>query len=96
MLNLWVHKILKFKGSGGYADVYKAKNRFTGQIVAIKELRWANSENTLRFQRERDMLTIYKDSPYFPDLYESFLDTGQPFSSWNIRALVRFNNSLAS
>lgn len=79
MLHLWVHKILKTKGSGGYADVHKAINRFTGQIVAIKELRWANSENRLRFQRESDMLTIYKDSPYFPDLYESFLDTGQPF-----------------
>jgi serine/threonine protein kinase len=79
MLNLWVHKILKIKGSGGYADVYKAINRITGQTVAIKELRWANSENRLRFQRERDMLTIYKDSPYFPDLYESFLDNGQPF-----------------
>lgn len=79
MLNLWVHKILKTKGSGGYADVHKAINRFTGQIVAIKELRWANSENRLRFQRESDMLTIYKDSPYFPDLYQSVLDTGQPF-----------------
>jgi serine/threonine protein kinase len=79
MLNLWVYKILKTKGSGGYADVHKAINRFTGQTVAIKELRLANFENRHRFQRESDMLTIYKDSPYFPDLYQSVLDTGQPF-----------------
>jgi serine/threonine protein kinase len=79
MLNLWVYKILKTKGSGGYADVHKAINRVTGQMVAIKELRLANSENRHRFQRESDMLTIYKDSPYFPDLYQSVLDTGQPF-----------------
>jgi serine/threonine protein kinase len=79
MLNLWVYKTLKTKGSGGYADVHKAINRFTGQIVAIKELRFPNFDNRHRFERESEMLTIYKDSSYFPDLYQSVLDTGQPF-----------------
>lgn len=76
---LWGYKILKTKGRGGYADVHKAQNRFTGQIVAIKELRVPHQDNRKRFKRESDMLTIYKDEPYFPDLYQSVLDCDAPF-----------------
>jgi serine/threonine protein kinase len=78
-LNLWAYKILKTKGIGGYGHVHKAVNHFNGQIVAIKELRNPTTENRRRFKRESDMLTIYKDSPYFPDLYQSILDCPEPF-----------------
>ena len=78
-LNLWAYKILKTKGIGGYGHVHKAVNRFTGQIVAIKELRNPTPDNRRRFTRESEMLTIYQDSPYFPDLYQSVLDGAQPF-----------------
>lgn len=78
-LNLWAYKILKTKGIGGYGHVHKAVNRFNGQIVAIKELRNPTTDNKRRFRRESDMLTIYKDSPYFPDLYQSVLDCPEPF-----------------
>jgi serine/threonine protein kinase len=78
-LNTWAYKILKTKGRGGYADVHKAKNLFTGQIVALKELRRPNAENRRRFKRESDLLAIYADSPYFPDLYQSVLECDEPY-----------------
>ncbi len=78
-MNTWAYKILKTKGRGGYADVHKAKNLFTGQIVALKELRLPNGENRKRFKRESDLLTIYADSPYFPDLYQSVLECDEPY-----------------
>jgi serine/threonine protein kinase len=78
-MQTWAYKILKTKGSGGYADVHKAKNLFTGQTVAIKELRVPNPENKKRFRRESDLLTIYKDSIYFPELYQSVLDCDEPY-----------------
>ena len=78
-MNTWAYKILKTKGRGGYADVHKAKNLFTGQIVALKELRFPNGENRKRFKRESDLLTIYANSPYFPDLYQSVLECDEPY-----------------
>ncbi len=75
----WAYQILKTKGRGGYADVHKGRNLLNGQIVALKELRAPNQENRKRFKRESDLLTIYKDSPYFPDLYQSVLDCDEPY-----------------
>ena len=94
-LNLWAYKILKTKGIGGYGHVHKAVNRFTGQIVAIKELRNPTSDNRRRFSREGDMLTIYKDSPYFPDIYQSVLDGAQPFLVMEYSSKVHSNSTSA-
>lgn len=79
-MKAWAYQILKSaEGRGGYADVHKGKNLFTGQIVALKELRVPNEENRKRFKRESDLLTIYNASPYFPDLYQSVLDCDEPY-----------------
>jgi len=47
--------VIEQVGGGGFADVYKARDTVTGQIVAKKELRVPNHSNRQRFRRERDM-----------------------------------------
>ena len=40
MKDIWEkYEKIEIIGSGGYADVYRAKNRNTGEYVAIKEIK---------------------------------------------------------
>lgn len=66
-------------GSGGYANVYRAKNLLTNQYAAWKELRVVSPENRKRFERERDMLRLYGATGDAPKLLFDGLQANPPY-----------------
>lgn len=95
------YKIVGFLGQGGTGLVYKALQRTTGQMVAIKTLRFDenDAEGAERLLRslEREMALIgYLDSPHIVRLYDSGVTpNGFPFialeyvSGVTLRELVK-------
>jgi serine/threonine protein kinase len=52
-----IYKIQKLLGSGSYGEVFKAKNRQTGEIFAIKRIIKIETEHHWRFvAREIEIL----------------------------------------
>src|SRR5581483_164365 len=96
MLNLWVYKILKTKGSGGYADVHKAINRFNGQTVAIKELRLANLKTGIAFKERATCSRYTKTRRTFLTCISQFLTRVSRSLLWSIQAWVRSSNMLVN
>jgi serine/threonine protein kinase len=70
---------LQFIAPGGFADVYRALDNWTGRPVAIKKLRNPTPELLPRFMRERDMLTIHRDNPFVVNILDSNLDGPDPY-----------------
>ncbi|OIP38193.1 MAG: hypothetical protein AUK47_12400 [Deltaproteobacteria bacterium CG2_30_63_29] len=95
------YKVVGFLGQGGTGLVYKALQRTTGQMVAIKTLRFDgnDAEGAERLLRslEREMTLIgYLDSPHIVRLYDSGVTpNGFPFialeyvSGITLRELVK-------
>ena len=54
------YRILKLVGKGGFGEVFKARLRSTGQVVAIKHL--LNSDYADRFYREAKIMSQLDDS----------------------------------
>jgi len=70
---------LEWVGGGGYADVYKTLDTWTGLIVAKKVLRVKSPDNVRRFKRERDRLAAYRMNPYVVNLLDDDLDAAYPY-----------------
>lgn len=71
--------VIEQVGGGGFADVYKARDTWTGQIVAKKELRVPNHSNRQRFRRERDMYGEQSQNRHVIDLFDSDTEAAAPY-----------------
>ena len=65
------YEVLKQLGKGGYGEVYRVKNRRTGEIRACKHLSKLRIKFLDKFQREINIL-IKADHPNIIKLYEIF------------------------
>lgn len=54
------YRILQYVGKGGFGEVFKARLRTTGELVAVKHL--LNSDYTDRFYREAKIMSQLRDS----------------------------------
>ncbi|EPX63444.1 hypothetical protein D187_005850 [Cystobacter fuscus DSM 2262] len=61
-------------GTGGYASVFRATHKETGQVVALKRLKQRDSESLIRLKREIDVLRKLKHEHIMPLLDSSPLD----------------------
>lgn len=77
--NYWVLKVI---GRGGMSVVYKAKNKRSGEVVAIKTLRTAGLTDEMlvkRFQREAELLSLL-NHPRIVNLHAyGTSNKGQPY-----------------
>ena len=70
-------EILKVLGHGSYGTVYHVKQKDTGEEYALKEL---SKQKILKFNktvsvfRERDILELLAESPFFVKIISSFQD----------------------
>lgn len=71
--------VIEQVGSGGFADVYKARDAWTGQVVAKKELRVPNHSNRQRFRRERDMYGEQGQNRHVIDVLDSDTEGAAPY-----------------
>ena len=65
------YDVIKQLGKGGYAKVYRVKNKKTGELRACKQLSKLNIENLEKFQREIEILKN-TDHPNIIKLYEIY------------------------
>ena len=65
------YDVVKQLGKGGYAKVYRIKNKKTGELRACKQLSKLNIENLEKFQREIEILKN-ADHPNIIKLYEIY------------------------
>src|SRR5205085_8712693 len=72
-------KILEHLKRGGFADVYRAMDVTSGQIVAVKVLCDPTPENCIRFQREASILWEQRDNPHVVNLLSGDLQTSPPY-----------------
>lgn len=70
---------VQFIAHGGFADVYRAIDIWTGKLVALKILRNPTPDNKRRFQRESAMLTAHLSNPFVVDILGSDLDCTAPY-----------------
>lgn len=70
---------LEWVGGGGYADVYRTRDNWTGRIVAKKVLRVKSPDNERRFKRERDRLAAYRTNPHVVNLLDDDLNAAHPY-----------------
>ncbi len=69
----------QYIGQGGFADVYRAIDTWTGQIVARKILRNPTPDNKRRFQRESAMLSAHLNNPFVVDILDSDMTCSAPY-----------------
>jgi serine/threonine-protein kinase len=69
----------EFVAAGGFANVYRALDAWTGRTVAIKQLRDRTPDFLQRFERERDLLNIHLSNPHVVDILDSCLDCPEPY-----------------
>ena len=65
------YDVVKQLGKGGYAKVYRVKNKKTGELRACKQLSKLNIDNLEKFQREIEILKN-TDHPNIIKLYEIY------------------------
>jgi len=70
------YELLKQIGEGAYGIVCKAREKATGELVAIKTFK-DNSDQELTIQNRELETTIAVSSPYVVECIESFRDHGQ-------------------
>src|SRR5215813_4434088 len=70
---------IQFVAAGGFGKVYRALDRWTRNVVAIKELSNPVPELVRRLKREKDMLTAHMDNPFVVDILDSDLSDPVPY-----------------
>ncbi|WP_437585783.1 protein kinase domain-containing protein [Sorangium sp. So ce1000] len=72
-------EIERLAGSGGMGDVYRARDRRSGEVVALKVLQSANVRDLSRLSREADALVTLRLPGVVQYVAHGMTATGQPY-----------------
>src|SRR5262245_43299646 len=72
-------EVERLAGSGGMGEVYRARDRSTGELVAVKVLRGEQSRHTARFEREARLLARLDHPLVVRHVSHGALPSGAPY-----------------
>ncbi|XXU13715.1 protein kinase [Sorangium sp. So ce861] len=72
-------EIERLAGSGGMGDVYRARDRWSGEAVALKVLQGASANNRRRFAREAEALVTLRLPGIVQYVAHGVTGEGQPY-----------------